>query len=659
MTFLSERVSERGSKYYRRHRIDASEALPDLPLAQVPCVKSPDGIDDHAIMKRFYSMLSGLLLTAASASGQVQYDVSFPNAVHHEAEVAVTFRHVPPAPLELRMSRSSPGRYALHEFGKNIYRVRATDGSGRPLALERPDPYQWNVAQHDSVVTVRYTLFADRADGTYSQVDLTHAHLNMPATFLWARGMQDAPIRVTFHVPDGTRWKVATQLFPSDDPYTYTAPNMDYFMDSPTELSNFMMAQWPVAGPDREYTVRFALHHTGTRAEFDEYVAWAMRVVAEEVGVFGEPAPYDVGRYTFIGDYLPWASGDGMEHRNSTILASSSSLASNALGLLGTVSHEFFHSWNVERIRPRGLQPFDFERANMSRALWFAEGFTSYYTPLFIRRAGITTNEQFANALSGNLTTVMTAPGREFFTPVEMSMQAPFVDAATAIDPDNKVNTFISYYTWGAMIGLNLDLTLRTERNRTLDDFMRLVWQKFGKTEISYTVPDLQAALTEFTGDAEFAQMFFGRFIQGHDVPDYTALLARFGFLVRKANPGRPTLGQAQFQFGSDGATVTEGTVIGTPLYQAGIDRGARITALDRRRITNAEDFRTALAGKHPGESIEITFEQRGTTLTARTSLIEDPRLEVVPFEEAGMTLEPAVRRMRDEWLASRAQLRE
>ncbi len=611
------------------------------------------------IMRKLCSIVTGMVLTAASASGQVTYDVSFPNAVHHEAEIVATFRQLPAAPLELRMSRASPGRYALHEFGKNVYRVRAEDGSGHPLTIERPNPYQWNVPQHDGVVKVSYTLFADRADGTYSQVDLSHAHLNMPATFMWARGLEQTPIRVTFHAPDGAHWRVATQLFPSDNQFTFTAPNRDYFFDSPTELSDFMMAEWSVAAPDKEYTVRFALHHTGTKDAFNDFVGLVMRVVAEEIGVFGEPAPYDVGTYTFIGDYLPWTSGDGMEHRNSTILASSSSLASNAMGLLGTVSHEFFHSWNVERIRPRDLEPFDFEEVNMSRALWFAEGFTSYYTPLFIRRAGITTNEQFARAISGNLSTVITAPGRTFFSAVEMSMQAPFVDAATAIDPNNRVNTFISYYTWGAMIGLNLDLTLRSQFGRSLDDFMRLVWQNYGKTEIRYAVPDLQATLATFTANPEFAKTFFDRYVRGHDVPDYEGLLRRVGFVLRKSHPGQPTLGAAQWQFGTDGATVTSGTVIGTPLYDAGIDRGARITSIDGRPIGSAEDLRSAVAVKRPGDRIALTFEQRGVTRTATTTVIEDPTIEVVSFEDAGVAVEPGVRRMREEWLGSRAQLRD
>lgn len=597
-----------------------------------------------------------LLWPVAAVGQEVRHEMSFPNAAHHEAEISVTYTGLTPEPLEVRMSRSSPGRYALHEFGKNVYNVRAVDGAGRHLLITRPDPYQWDVHDHDGTVTVRYTLFADRGGGTYSQVDETHAHLNMPATFMWARGTGDRPIRVTFRVPAGSGWKAATQLFPTDQAMTFTAPALQYFFDSPTELSDFTLREWPMPAGNRTYTMRLAVHHQGTEAEVDAYAEMVKKVVKEEIAVYGGPAPYDGGTYTFIADYLPYASGDGMEHRNSTIIVSTSSLARNALGLLGTVSHEFFHSWNVERMRPASLEPFNFERANMSRELWFAEGFTSYYAPLFIRRAGLTNDEQFASAVSGNLNRVLTAPGRRFFTPVEMSMQAPFVDAATAIDPNNRLNTFISYYTWGAMIGLNLDLTLRAEKGRSLDEFMRFAWQRFGATEHPYEVEDLQAALGDFLDDHEFAARFFLRYVNGHDLPDYDALLSRAGFALRRRNPNAPFLGFARLGFGDGGALVTSGTTVDSPLYRAGVDRGDRLIALDGHALTRSNDLEMVMGAHRPGDRVTLDFETRAGRRKSETlTLIEDPRMEVVPFEVAGREVTAEVRAFRAAWLGSRA----
>src|SRR5207244_4304396 len=151
-------------------------------------------------------------------------------------------------------------------------------------------------------------------------------------------------------------------LFPTEDASSYTAPTLNYFMDSPTELSAFTERSWQVTSNGHTYTIRLALHHQGTDAAADSFVSMAKRVVDQEIAVFGETPAYDPGSYTFIADYLPWVTGDGMEHRNSTILASTRSLADASRGLLGTLAHEFFHSWNMKRIRSRAIEPFDFSR---------------------------------------------------------------------------------------------------------------------------------------------------------------------------------------------------------------------------------------------------------------------------------------------------------
>jgi predicted metalloprotease with PDZ domain len=344
-----------------------------------------------------------------------------------------------------------------------------------------------------------------------------------------------------------------------------------------------------------------------------------------------------------------------MEHRNSTVLASTGSLASNATGLLGTLSHEFFHSWNVERIRPTSLEPFDFTRENMSGALWFAEGFTSYYDDLLIRRAGLTEDAGYATGLAGTINAVVNGPGREYFTAVEMSMQAPFVDAAVSNDPTNRVNTFISYYTWGAAIGLGLDLTLRSRFDVTLDDYMRAMWRKYGKTEHPYTIDSLRITLGEVTNDTGFADDFFARYIQGHEVVDYAALLEHAGILVRRARPDQATLGPAFFQVRDGRLIVASGTIVGSPLYEAGIDRGDQIVSLDGESVSAEAQVEQIVARHEPGDTVAVEFFSRGATHTARITLVEDPGLEVATFETAGRELTPAMAAFRSAWLGSKA----
>jgi len=597
------------------------------------------------------SLVSGLGPVHRLAA-QVEYIVSFPNAVHHEAEVTVTIADLPLGPVELRMSRSSPGRYAVHEFAKNVYDVRATDGAGRTLALTRPNPYQWNVPEHDGTVRVTYTLYADFGDGTYAQVDRTHAHLNMPAVFMWARGMDHRSITVRFHPPPASGWRIATQLVPTADPHTFTAPDLQYFMDSPTELSRFMLRQWTVTGDGQADTIRLAVHHLGTEAEVDAFAERVRKVVDTEIALFGGTAPFDHGTYTFIADYLPWMDGDGMEHRNSTILTSSAGLGESPR-LIWTVAHEFFHAWNVERIRPASLEPFDFERANMSDALWLAEGFTSYYSPVFLCRAGLTSVAEYAHGLADEINTLRTSPGSRFFSPVGMSMQAPFTDAATAMDPTNEENTFISYYTWGSALGLALDLELRgLPGEHTLDGFFRILWDRFGRPARPYTLEEIEQELATYAGEI-FARDFFTRFVHGREIPDFDALLARAGFTIRPPRPGAAFLGLVNLDYRDDGAHVVANTRIGSPLYQAGIARGDVITRIGTVPLHDDAAWQRIKDGLHPGDSVVVAFTSRDGPHTATMRVVDDPRIEVVTYEEAGRTPTPAMLALREAWLSA------
>src|SRR5215217_5686285 len=169
-----------------------------------------------------------LLNRPAAAQSSIVYTVAFPAPQHHYAEIALVLDKLPPGPLQLRMSRSSPGRYALHEFAKNVFDVRVFEPGGKALAVSHPNPHQWDVPSHPAGVRVTYKVFGNLVDGTYLGIDASHAHMNMPATLMWARGLDGRPIRVTFVPPAGLNWKPATQLFPTDDGWTFTAPNLQY-----------------------------------------------------------------------------------------------------------------------------------------------------------------------------------------------------------------------------------------------------------------------------------------------------------------------------------------------------------------------------------------------------------------------------------------------
>jgi predicted metalloprotease with PDZ domain len=603
----------------------------------------------------------------AFAQAPVAYRLSFPEPEHHWMQVEVTFADLPATPLELHMSRASPGRYALHEFAKNVFDVRATDTAGAVLRATHTTPHLWVVAEHPATVRVTYKVFGDRTDGTYLSIDPAHAHINMPSAMMWARGLDDRPITVRFDSPTGSAWRVATQLFPGVDAQTFTAPNLQYLMDSPSEFSAYSLRTFTIRDGAREPTFRLAIHHDGDDAELDGFARDVEKIVREERGIYGEFAPYDTGTYTFIADYLPWDSGDGMEHRNSTIITSSSSIRANRPGLLSTVSHEFFHSWNVERIRPKSLEPFKFDEANMSGELWLAEGFTNYYGPLTLQRAGLTQLPEFAETLASAINAVTFSPGRQIRTAEEMSQMAPFVDAAAAIDRTDFDNTFISYYTWGEAIALGLDLTLRerTGSKVSVDDFMRAMWERFGKpggrapgyVDRPYTIADAKVVLAAVAGDAAFADDFFARYVQGHETVNYTRLLADAGLVVRLRSPRSGFAGQLRLQDSPTGVRIAGAVLSGSPMYQAGLDRDDVITAIGGAATTGAEQVEAAIRAASPGTTLNVTYLHRGLgqPKTAAVRVIADPRFEVVPAEQAAQTLTPAQRQFRDAWLSSHA----
>lgn len=561
-------------------------------------------------------------------------------------------------PLELRMSRSSPGRYSVHDFAKNVYDVQAASADQRPLRVVHTDSDAWLVADHGGSATIRYRVFGDTLDGTYLAVDSTHAHINMPAAVMWAKGLDDRPASLRFEPPLGEDWQVATQLHPGPSPLEFTAPNLQYLMDSPVEFGPVVIRQFTV---DRQ-PVRLAIHHGGSLDEVDSYVRDVERIVRKQRDIFGEFPRYEPGHFTFLADYLPYAGEDGMEHRNSTVLTSTSTIRTGRLGLLSGVAHEFFHAWNLERIRPRSLEPFNFERANMSGELWLAEGFTQYYGTLTMARAGLLDFDAFLAAMSGLIAAVVIDPAQLVRSAEEMSQMAVFTDGGNPRDRTNWSQTVISYYPFGGAIALALDLTLRGRSNgqTTLDDFMRAMWRvhgapggaREGYVDRPYSMADAQTRLAEVSADAAFARDFFARFIQGREMADYANLVQRAGILVRKSAPGRAWIGEVRFDDRNGTVRLASRPPFGSPIYAAGLDVGDEFRQVDGTRIRSVTDLTTVLGRRRPGDQLAVVFADRsGRQRTSTITLSEDPAFELVPVERAGGALTAAQRTFREHWV--------
>ncbi len=584
-------------------------------------------------------VLSSFVFQAQISS---KYNISFENAVHHEASIQATFTNLKSDIVEFSMSRSSPGRYALHEFAKNVYNVKVTDGKGKELDFTRPNPSSWSVKGHDGTIVVSYALFGNHGDGTYAQIDETHAHLNSPATFIYVPELEAQEIEVTFKIRKDLNWKIATQLKHQEDD-TYYAKDFQYLMDSPVEVANFRERSFKV----KEQTIRFVLHDDdATEQQIDVYFEKVKKVVLEQKQVFGEVPTFDYGEYIFLACYMPNATGDGMEHRNSTSIPSSRSLSNGGIETnIGTVAHEFFHIWNVERLRPKSLEPFDFSRANMSGDLWFAEGFTSYFDDLSLVRSGIISQEKYFDGLTRTFNYVWTSPARQFFNPIEMSYQAPFTDAARSVDETNRENTFISYYSYGSMLGLALDLSLR-EKNLTLDGYMTLMWNRFGKPEIPYTVEDLHKTLNTFAGK-EFGDDFFNNYIYKSGMPNYEPLLRQVGVTLETKNNI------------SVGAIVRNQKIlsnpkIGTSAYKAGIQKGDKLLKVGTIALDGNVDVNAVLNTFKIGEKVIVVVErflsQKEITLTIGTNVSYELKL----LDDSSKEVSKKIKQLRASWLNSK-----
>jgi predicted metalloprotease with PDZ domain len=597
----------------------------------------------------------------------IAYHLSVPNPVHRELEVEMVVAALD-GPLDARMSRTSPGRYAVHEFARNVFDVRAADGAGRPLRVDHLEPNRWVVGGHDGTVRLRYRVFGDRLDGTYLSVGPAHAHVNPPAALLWPADL-DRAATVRLDVPPGSGWRVATQLPRGHVEGTWIADTLAFLMDSPIEASRHAArtfdADLPTpdsGGPPPSITV--VLHHPGRDDEIEPIVEGLRRIVRTEAAVFGEYPKFEDGRYTFLLDFLPWALGDGMEHRNSTVITGSSAGELLRRQALETAAHEFFHAWNVERIRPRTLEPFDFERPAVSSELWLAEGFTSYYQDLTLARARLVPFEQTLRSLQASVDALAASPALAYRSAAEMSRMASLVDGANPAQPTNLPGTFLSYYTHGHALAIGFDLAIRerTGSRRSLDDFMRAMWHAHGRpggvrqgfVDAPYTMDDVRARLAEVTGDRAFGDALVSRFVEGRERMDYARLLATAGLVLRPLRPGRPSLGAVPLQPTGDGLRLGSTPPHGSPLHLAGLGQDDEIVSIDGKVIDSPAAVDRALARLAPGVTIPVRFARRGEPeQTTRVTLVEDPALEIVPIERTGRALGDAARRVRDAWLGA------
>ncbi len=559
--------------------------------------------------------------TILQAQDTIRYHMSFTNAVHHECLVSILIQGVPDEPLYFNMSNSSPGRYANHEFAKNVYSVEAISMDDELLPITKTGISEWMVIPENGYVKLYYNLYANHPDGTYAGIDQTFALLNMPASIMWVKGLENKPVKIDFDFHESTGWKVSTQL-PHLKANSYYAPDLYYLMDSPTVLAKTDLREFVINDDGKEQKIKVVFNPDVDDVVEDQFTELVKKVVKEGIAVFGELPAFDFGEYTFLCSNGEYFHRDAMEHRNSTMITFSNKLEGNEYSIIDPIAHEFFHIWNIERIRPKSLEPFDFTQVNSSGELWFGEGFTEYYSDLLLRRSNIKNDTEFFGKYSGILNYVLNSPGIDKHSLVQMSHMAPFVDASIFIDKTNFQNTFSSYYYYGALVAFALDLSIRSQYpDKSLDDYMKLLWNLYGKTEIPYTLQNLKGALAQLTGDISFANSFFSKHIEGKEQPKYDILLNHFGYSL-DYDSTLTDLVTHQFKSLDKKLIYHSHPIERSTFYLTGINKGDVLISVNEKQFSTVQELTAYFNNLKIGDVMRVKYLHFGKEYE-RTTLVK------------------------------------
>lgn len=561
----------------------------------------------------------------AAQSDAILYIVRFPKPSTHYIEIEAEYPTRGQPQIELTMAVWSPGSYLVREYSRHVENVTARTQAGKAVRVEKTQKNHWRVSTGGSPsVIVSYRVYGREMGVRSNWIEDGFAMLNGAPTFITLFDKVKRAHDVRLELLGG--WTTSmTGLPPVNDgtPHHYRAPDFDTLVDSPIVAGNPDVHEFE-AGGRKHYLVNTPPSGTfdGARAAAD------IGTIVEQNRKFWGALPYD--KYLFLN--MITESGGGLEHKNSQLIMSTrwaTRTRKAYLSFLSLVSHEFFHAWNVKRLRPIELGPFDYEREVYTKNLWISEGLTDYYGDVLLRRTGVPTERELLDVLSDAIEQLQTTPGR-LVQPVE---QASFDAWIKHYRPDeNSPNTSISYYTKGEVIGFVLDAKIRraTSGRKSLDDVMRAAYQRFS-AEKGFTPQDFRGVTREVAG-VDFGEWFV-KALETTDELDYAEALDWFGLRFKPAErPGNATLGV--------NTRVDEGRLLvsqvrrGTPAIEGGINVDDEIIAIDDVRV-RADQIAARLEQYRPGDTVTVLVSRRDRLLKLPVQLGEDPgkvwRLEVRP----------------------------
>ena len=580
----------------------------------------------------------------------IAYRIDIADAHAHLFRVTLT---VPQPAAEQRVSLPVwiPGSYLVREFARHLSGLQATQGK-HEVALQQLDKATWLArCEGRGALTLSYLVYAFDNSVRTAFLDANRAFFNGTSVFLRVHGREAEPHRVELRsLPKG--WQVATALPAAKTDArgqgSYEAADYLELTDHPVEMGTFWRGEFKAAGIPHEFVISGALPDF----DGDRLLADARRICEAEIAFWHGKKKAFFKRYVFMLNAVDDGYG-GLEHRASTALIAArrdlpqrgkSDLTDGYVTLMGLISHEYFHTWNVKRMRPAEFTTCDYTQENYTELLWFFEGFTSYYDDLLLLRGGLIDEARYLKLLGKTLTGVLGMPGRK----VQSVAQASF-DAWVKYyrSDENTPNATISYYTKGSLVALAIDLTLRTEGKGTLDDVMRLLWERSHGGPISEA--DIAAALAHVGGRSYAKEL--KAWVHGTDDAPWRALLAKFGVAWNQQAPSvAQRLGLRASESALTGIKLSH-VLRGGAAEATGLSAGDEVVAVDGWRVRRLDDLTRLIDAKRPSKLL-VTRDQRMLTLVLTLPAAPDSGAVSLTAAPADKTPQ-AASALRRAWLAS------
>lgn len=563
---------------------------------------------------------------------KLQYVLDLENSQTHFVKISLNIEEFNEDNLLVTMPAWAPGSYEIYDFARFVRNLKATSG-GKEVEIHKKDKSTWKIITKElHSLQISYEYYANVLDVHTSHVDSTHAYLNGINLFMYIEGYKDQSVELLIN-PHGD-WQVSTGLDKLSD-NRFRAINYDILADCPIEIGTHRSLHFSVEGKDHE----IVLYGTGNENE-DRIVEDVRKIVEGFLNIFGK-LPYR--RYVFIY-HLITGEGDvmgGLEHLNSTTIDVDRFVfepESNYRKFLSVTAHEFFHLWNVKRIRPVELGPFNYKEENYTTMLWMAEGVTNYYASLILQRTGLIDRKEYLKHLAEQMRIHDFSPGSRITSASESSF-----DTWTKLykPTPNNINSYISYYLKGELLGfmLNSRIIEATDGSKSLDDVYRNLMDKYNKDGKGYTERDIQACIKDVTGQ-DFND-FFDTYVRNPGHIDFSSEVKRIGLqLKEKYRKVEEKEVRTKSYLGliikPDGDRfLVESVVEGSPAFNAGINPGDEMVAFNGYRFASRylknvrEDYHKLkldnFTDYKPGDRVKLDFFRRGFLMNLEVTFAEAP----------------------------------